>query len=85
MLVKILVESLLAGLEVGIAGQDRRSTLLIVDCLRARGSYCADGLPLLLDLQLAQVGLGELDELVALPGQDGPGRVQGEALDLRRR
>ena len=36
----------------------------------------------LFDFELAQVGLGQLDQFFAAAGQDGPGRVQGEALDL---
>ena len=32
--------------------------------------------------QFAQVRLGELDEFFSAAGQDRPGRVQGEALDL---
>ena len=46
------------------------------------GLVCAGGLPLLLDVQVAQVALGQVDELLSLPGQDGPGRIQREALDL---
>jgi len=36
----------------------------------------------LFDLELPQVGPGELDELFAAAGQDRPGRVQAEALDM---
>src|SRR5271165_727881 len=34
------------------------------------------------DVEFAQVGRGELDKFFPASGQDGPGRVQGEALDL---
>ena len=36
----------------------------------------------LFDVEFAQVGLGELDEIFPSAGQHGPGRVQGETLDL---
>jgi hypothetical protein len=36
----------------------------------------------LLRLELPQVGLGQLDDLGSATGQDRPGRVQGESLDL---
>src|SRR5215467_832108 len=34
------------------------------------------------DLEVAQIGPGQFDEFGSLPGQDGPGGVQREALDL---
>ena len=69
MLVQILVESLLVGLEAVVAGQD------LLEPAHGRR-------PPLLEVEFPQVGPGEFDELVAVAGQDGPGRVQREALDL---
>src|SRR5688572_16997673 len=34
------------------------------------------------EVELSQVGPGEFDELAASSGKDGPGRVEGETLDL---
>jgi len=41
--------------------------------------------PPLSSLELSQVGSRQLDEFRSAPGQDGPGRVQGEALELTAR
>ena len=65
----------------------KQASLEVTMRIEHSGSFGKMGLDLearqrSLGVQLPQVGLGELDQLRTLAGQDGPGRVQGEALDL---